>query len=100
MSAANSLMTVVKVQRCSLPSAVVADKKRCERDQRPEHRVLSTVAHSLIRGSKPHSDHTSEGCLDLRSEVPDWLLTICRRVPSTVPMLRPLISLDDAGELP
>jgi hypothetical protein len=48
-------------------------------------RDLSTVAHSLIRGSEPHSDHSSEGCLNLRSEVPRRLLATCRRVPSTVP---------------
>lgn len=49
-------------------------------------RQISTVAHSLIRGFEPHSDHTPEGCLYLRSEVPlERLLKTCRRVLSTVP---------------
>jgi hypothetical protein len=72
-------------------------------------RALSTVAHSLIRGSEPHSDHSSEGCLYLRSEVPGRLLATCRRVPSTdsdalaadlgceLPLSRDFQELTDAG---
>ncbi len=80
-------MTVRQAKGHTGPPAVDAVIIARQQEQWSEHRILATVAHSLIRGSEPHSDHTSEGFLYLRAEVRYWLLKTCSRVPSTVPIL-------------
>lgn len=96
-----SLMTVCQVEHAQFVyrrrSSLIVFPRR---DQRSEHQVISTVAHSLIRGLEPHCDHTSEGCLYLRSEVPlKGFKKTCRRIPSTWPRCSGRWSRDLLGKL-